>query len=75
MTSGERASRKLLDQIALDVHRYAVDPACARLVEERQWGETVDHLLERRRGERVRGLIQLVDRRVAEQSVGEAGRV
>ena len=43
---GQRLAGELLDDVALDVHRHAVGPAFAGLIEQRNLGELVDELLE-----------------------------
>ena len=42
---GQRLAGEFLDDVALDIHGQAVDPAFAGLVEERGFGELVDHFL------------------------------
>ncbi len=43
---GQRLAGELFDDVALDIHGHAVDPSFAGLIEQRNLGELVDHLLE-----------------------------
>ena len=45
MKSGSDLAGKFFDDVALHVHRGAVDPFRARLIEKRNDGELVDHFL------------------------------
>ena len=71
----QRLAREFLDEVSLDIHRDAVDPLRAGLVEQRNLGQPVDHALQILRAEHRRVAVHLVDRSFAEDAVGEAGRV
>lgn len=72
---GKSFAGELFDDVALDVHGDGVNPLGAGLIEERELREFGDELVEVGGLKEVGVADHLVDGRVAEEAVGEAGGV
>ena len=71
----QRLAGELFDDVAFDVHRHAVGPALAGLIEQRNLRQLVDEFLKVLRTQKLRIAIHLVDWRIAEKAIRESGGV